>query len=458
MSSAVSLLIVSATLAFGAVYSWGYVPLFAAAACIGLTGVVRQRGVLPDAPRTLSAALLLVALAVGGQLVPVPRTTLDYLGPHAADLLSRYSLTFAGSTGAHPLSISPTATALALLGFAGLGVYLTGLPGLLSRRDLRALPRNLMLFAVPLALVGIFGSEHNNGLVYGFWQPQDGTNGNGFGPFINRNHFAGWMLMATALSLGYLIGRVEGAARDLKPGPHHRLVWFSSPEANQIALTAAAILVMAVSLVWTMSRSGITSFMCVAACFAWLIVRRRGVGAGRRAVGLAGVGIVLLTAVTWRGVDELLKWFGDTGDLISRFAAWQDGWRVVRDFPIFGTGLNTYWIAMLYYQTSLPDYLLAQAHNDYLQLLVEGGLLVTIAAAVAVLCLVVVIRRNLEAARHESRGYWIRAGAAVGLIGIAVQETVEFSLQMPANAFLFCTLAAIAMAPVENRRLPREPQ
>ena len=76
-------------------------------------------------------------------------------------------------------------------------------------------------------------------------------------------------------------------------------------------------------------------------------------------------------------------------------------------------------------------------------------------AAAAVMCLVVAIRRNLKAARHESRGYWIRAGAAVGLVGIAVQETVEFSLQIPANAFLFCTLAAIAMVPIGNQSRPQ---
>ena len=69
-----------------------------------------------------------------------------------------------------------------MLGLSTLGLYLIGLPGLLSRGHLRTLPLYLILFATPLALVGIFGWEHNNGLVYGFWQPEQGTNGNGFGP------------------------------------------------------------------------------------------------------------------------------------------------------------------------------------------------------------------------------------------------------------------------------------
>ena len=136
--------------------------------------------------------------------------------------------------------------------------------------------------------------------------------------------------------------------------------------------------------------------------------------------------------------------------MVSRIDAWRDGWGVVRDFPLFGTGINTYADAMLFYQRNNPGFFLAQAHNDYLQLLAEGGLLVTIPAAIAILLLVYAIRRNLRAARDEARGYWIRAGATVGLLAIAVQEVFEFSLQIPVNALVFCTLAAVALAPVNG--------
>jgi hypothetical protein len=58
------------------------------------------------------------------------------------------------------------------------------------------------LFGVPLGPIGIFGREHNNGLVYGFWHAEEGNNGNGFGPFANGNRFAASMLMATDLAIG----------------------------------------------------------------------------------------------------------------------------------------------------------------------------------------------------------------------------------------------------------------
>ena len=78
--------------------------------------------------------------------------------------------------------------------------------------------------------------------------------------------------------------------------------------------------------------------------------------------------------------------------------------------------------------------------------------MVAIPAGVAAVLLARAIRRTLRVARGEARGYWVRTGAAVGVLAVALQEIVEFSLQIPVDAFLFCTLAAVAMTPVAARR------
>jgi O-antigen ligase len=259
------------------------------------------------------------------------------------------------------------------------------------------------------------------------------------------------MLMATSVAMGVLCARIESALDHVKPGLRNGVIWFSTVEANRLLLVAVSIVVMTIALVWTMSRSGIGSLACAVGCVAWLMARRRNVGLAKRVVGIVALGLVLVVSLNWRGIDRVTQWFADTTDLVGRFAAWRDGWHVVRDFPIVGTGLNTYSDAMIFYQTSSPDAHLAQAHNDYLQLLAEGGLLVVVPVAIAVTFLVIAIRRSLDAARSDSYDYWVRAGASVGLLAIAIQETAEFSLQMPANAFLFATLASIAISPRTNR-------
>ena len=451
MAALLVALIALGTLAFGAVYPWGFLPLFAAAALIGIVGIHRG-GIRPEV-RPVAIAVLLLWIAGAVQLLPVPRSTIETLTPHTAAVLSNYSLTFtSGAAERVPLSINPQSTQIAVLALGALGLYLLGVPALLDGRALRRLPRAFAMFAVPLALFGIYSREYSDGLIYGFWQPQDG--GGHFGPFVNRNHFAGWMLMALCLLVGSLFGQVERALPSR--GEHRRrlLPWLSSGEANGVVLMGGTVAIAAISLFWAIPRSAIIALVIAATIFAGLALWRRQLGTGRRAVVLVALATVLLAGITWRGPGLLIESFQDDRSLLSRLEAWRDGWGVVRDFPLFGTGLNTYPDAMLFYQQRNPGTYVAQAHNDYLQLLAEGGLLVTIPAAIAIVLLARAIRRNLRAARGQARGYWIRVGAAVGLLAIAVQEVFEFSLQIPANALLFCTLAAVALAPVNGTSRP----
>lgn len=442
------------TLAFGAVYPWGYLPLFSTAALVGVVGL--WRGGVRREVRPVAAGLALVLIAIAAQLLPMQRATLEALSPHTTRILDQYHPAFAnGLVDAVPLSLNPASTQIALLAFSALGLYLLGVPSLLGGRALRQIPRTLAAFAVPLALLGIYTREYNNGLMYGFWLTEAGGSDQ-FGPFVNRNHFGGWMLMALCLMVGSLIGQVERASSRGGPSPQRRLAWFSSAQANELLLMGGAILVAATSLLWTMSRSAIVGFGVAGMTFVWLVLSRRNLGRTQRRVVVAALGLTALVSVMRRGPAELLARFQDERNLLSRFEAWADGWGVVRDFPFFGTGLNTYSDAMLFYQHRNPGYHLAQAHNDYLQLLAEGGALVAIPATILVVLLVRAVLRNLRAAALEARGYWIRTGAALGVLGIAVQEVFEFSLQIPADALLFCTLIAVALTPVQTqaRRAP----
>jgi hypothetical protein len=444
MSVVLTTLVAVATSLFGAVYPWVYLPMFTAAAGIGLVGLTRGRGI-PAESRAVAFAALAVVAAILLQLVPLPAGVLSMVSPHTPELLSRYDLTFALQPR-HALSINVSRTALSLGAFASLALYFTGLPALVSRRTLRAFPGQLLVFAVPLALVSIYFRERNNGLVFGFWQPETGSGSNSFGPFVNRNHFAGWMLMATCLAMGALVGRIESAVREAKPGARNWVAWLATPGASHLILMGIGTIVTAVSLVWTLSRSGIISFACAIVCFAWLMTRRHTAGRARGLVIVIVLGTVGLTSLGLRGTNLLGAWFADTRDMVSRLDAWHDGWQVVTTFPVAGTGMGTYPDAMLFYQSRLPELWMTHAHNDYLQLAAEGGVLVSVPVLVSLGFLGLSIGRSLRAASHESNGYWVRAGAAVGLAALAVQETVEFSLHIPADALLFATLAAIAVS------------
>jgi O-antigen ligase len=296
-----------------------------------------------------------------------------------------------------------------------------------------------------LALAGIIQQPLFNGKIYGLWIPEARGPFGPFGPFVNKNHFAGWMLMALPLTLGLLCGVIARGMGRVKPTVRDRLLWLSSQEANRLVLLAGASAVMTLALVMTMSRSGMCAAMLALALTGVVAVRRL-VTTTRRTILTAYLVFVVILVTAWVGVETIIGRFASTdwSQLNGRRGAWADAAAIFRKFPLTGTGLDTYGVATLFYQEHDLARHYAEAHNDYLQLAAEGGLLLIVPAAVCVAAFgALVWKRFKEETSHS--GYWVRAGAVTGLAAIALQETVEFSLQMPGNAALFAVLCGIAL-------------
>ena len=116
---------------------------------------------------------------------------------------------------------------------------------------------------------------------------------------------------------------------------------------------------------------------------------------------------------------------------------------IVRDFWLTGTGAGTYQRAMFVYQRSSRAVYFNQAHNHYLQVAAEGGVLLVGAVILALAAFLRAARARLTADR--SGLFWIRAGAACGLGAVALQSVWETGLVMPANAALAALLAALVV-------------
>ncbi|MEP6915933.1 MAG: O-antigen ligase family protein [Acidobacteriota bacterium] len=390
----------------------------------------------------LDMSFALLAVAVGLQLLPLPGALLRRVSPETDATLRSIAVGYAGSTR-HPLSIDPGGTLLGLAALAALALAFLGLSRALTRDDSLRIARGVAILGIVLAVAGIIQKALWNGKIYGFWTPFGA--GSSFGPFVNRNHFAGWMLMTIPLTVGYLCGRIARGARYAKPGVRNRLLWLSSADASETILIAFAVLLMALSVALTMSRSGMVGLLAVLIAFGWVVLRRQATRS-RRALNLGYLVVVILVAVAWTGVDTIAARFADrqSPGSAGRREVWADSWRLARKFPAAGTGLNTFGSAMVVHQTVDRTEHLNAAHNDYLQVLAEGGALVSVPAAFAVIVVAATIRRRFRSVPVESTDYWIRVGAVTGILAIAVQEAADFSLQMPGNAVMFVVLLAIA--------------
>ena len=127
----------------------------------------------------------------------------------------------------------------------------------------------------------------------------------------------------------------------------------------------------------------------------------------------------------------------------DRVTIWRDAAPALRDFWLTGTGVGTYATAMAVYQRSSPGVLFNHAHNHYIQVAVEGGLALM---APVILALAAYARVAWQRLRDDrSRMFWLRAGAASGLTGAAVQSVWDTGLALPANAVLAAVLAAIVI-------------
>ena len=206
-----------------------------------------------------------------------------------------------------------------------------------------------------------------------------------------------------------------------------------------------AVLLMALGLTLTLSRSGILALLVALVVSSWFVARRQPMAPQRAIVG-AYLIFVALVAVGWTGFARLTARFAivEAIGLADRPNIWADTWHLAGRFPISGTGLDTFGTAMLVYQTTDRRQHLAEAHNDYLQLLAEGGALVCVPAALALFAFACVVHRRLRISDGNSDD-WIRIGAVTGILAIALQETADFSLQMPGNAALLVVLLSVAV-------------
>jgi len=278
-----------------------------------------------------------------------------------------------------------------------------------------------------------------------------------FGPYINRHHFAGYMELALAMPLGLLF---SGAI-----------------DRDRVPLYAFAALMCAVALVMTNSRGGIISMV---AEIVFLVVIAAGVGRKgegvqdlRSRVGAAAKRVAfafallatLFVFVLYSGGEESLTRLVGTVNAddptTGRTHFWKGAVEIIRDHPVVGVGLGAFSAAYPRYDTGSGFYRLEQAHNDYLQILTDGGV---VGALLALAFVAVLFRqgfRRLQSQDKFRRG--VALGALTGCAGVLVHSLFDFTLHTTANALLFLLLAALAtmngrveeIAPPRRRRVRR---
>ncbi len=411
--------VVLSILAFGTVEPWS-IAIFEINALI-LAGLLALRPVIDPRIRLQGARILLpfaafLALAVI-QIIPFGSSA-PAAAPETVPL---------AELGPRTLSLDPQATLEAASKILALLIYFCAALQIMWEPDRRRVA--LVVFAAFGFAVSLFAIVQRltyTGKMY--WIRTITPYAAPFGPYGNYNHFAGMIELMLPVPLAWaMLARIDG---------EKRLLWIIS------------IIMMAAAAILSFSRSGTLILMLQAGLLVALIRR-----SGARSTALEGAGktilpVALLAAIAvmafWIGGETLLKRIGTFGQgtaeysVATRLEYWSASWKMFLDHPIAGVGIGAFPAIYPTYGVSSAKYeRLEQAHNDYLQILTDAGL---IGALIAAWFLFEVFRRirsqwrQLGTMRSRDRAWLI--GGTVSLAGIALHSFVDFNLQIAANALL----------------------
>ena len=439
-----ALALLAAALAYGVYYEGGVLPVFWDVSLLIVSAVAviywlvsPRAGLAPAIGPWLGWTVLIAPAYVGFQLIPLPVSWLRILSPDRARMIGSLSGVMEPPRFAS-LSIDPAATFSCFLNIAVYAVVF------LLMRDLAWRSWRRRSWAAAMPLIGIAGLEAWLGFL------QSTPAGAVQGTYGNRNHFAGLLEMALPISVAYGIALLKSDP-SARLTPKQRAAHRSghtlpvSGVLKACAAFAVAALMLA-ALVYSQSKMGFVG--CLGGLFLMgvlaLTSRVRGT---TKWLCVAALALLFLAVFFFLPTGQLASAFtgffsNDPASAEGRLPIWSDSLNLLRAYPVFGSGLGTYGTAFLKYQTTAVDLDYSFAHNDYLQLATELGLvgfLIFLGLMSAVF-----IRAIRTAAQGPDRtARMLGLGCAGAMAAISFHSLTDFNMYIPANALVLAWIAGI---------------
>ncbi|MDD5595520.1 MAG: O-antigen ligase family protein, partial [Candidatus Omnitrophica bacterium] len=248
-------------------------------------------------------------------------------------------------------------------------------------------------------------------------------------PFINKNHFAGYMEMVTFMTIGLLLTELDRQKR---------------------VIFSFIAIIMIFTLFLSLSRAGLLSFFISLLVMFCLLRLRKTIR--KKTVLIVALVIFAFLFMFIAGADPFLTRIStlfnkETISIENRWVIWKDTLKIIYDFPLFGSGLGTFKSIYPMYKTLTGQAVVNQAHNDLLQLISETGILGT----GLILWFFWLFFKNIFQIwlfRHHPFAKGITLGGVCAIFSILLHSFFDFNLQIPANSFLFTVLMAVTYGSV----------
>ncbi|MGH9566803.1 MAG: O-antigen ligase family protein, partial [Candidatus Angelobacter sp.] len=293
---------------------------------------------------------------------------------------------------------------------------------------LRHLAIVVSAFGFAVALFAVLQSASSQDKLYWLITPHNG--GWVYGPYVNHNHYAGLMEMLIPVPLVLAFSHfVRGVGK-------------------RLAIIAAAV--MTATLFLSGSRGGMIAFLVELAVLALFLVRQKSKSKFRMTWTFILFPLIIACLLAWLGGSEFANRVTsiktETHSEISggvRMEITRDGLRMFKQKSLLGYGLDTFPEVYPEFKSFYSEVWINEAHDDYLQLLIETGALGFCVMLWFLWTMYSQAAKKLNGWTENLNGT-LTLAAVLGCTGILVHSFVDFNLHIPANAAIFYTLCTLA--------------
>jgi len=370
------------------------------------------------------------------QIIPLSPVWVASLSPVAFD---HHSLV--NSADLMTLSLDPHAT------FAGwfnslayVFIFILSLLLIHSRRRLRQLAYVVIYSGLFQAVYGSLMTL--SGLGYGFFIQNPLAINVTTGTFINRNHFAGYLVMALSVGIGMMIASLD---TESDYTAKQRLRYYLKLILSTKLRLRLYLVMMVIALVLTHSRMGNTSFfasLMIAGGLGLILSRHATRGTIVLLISLIVIDVFIVGA--WFGLEKVVqrieetRLVTETRDEVDIYVYQQ--WK---DYQWTGSGLGSFYSIFPKYRKEDVRGYYDHTHNDYLEFASETGVI-----GVALLGFIVAMSiYTALVAQYRRRDPLMRGisfAAIMSICAMLIHSTVDFNLQIPANAATFMLILSMA--------------
>ncbi len=377
------------------------------------------------------------------QIIPLPPQIIKFISHQSHDLQNLSSNM--------TISVHPRATLLEFFRYSTyVAFYVLAVQLLSDKKLLKKTIFMIAIFGVILAFSSILQLYLTDSMA--LWIRHINIKRNSLmGPYINRNHYAGLMEMIFPLVLALFLFHKP---RNEDLGFLKSIVEiFKQEKANIHILIGTGALLIVTSIFVSLSRGGMIS-TCAGLIF-FLVLSYKKKASKKNSILILCMILFTSLSMGWFGWGQVYDRFSELqtpeGTIYhGRIDYWKDSKKIVADFPAVGSGFGTFVDIYRSYQTVDSNILLEHAHNDYIELISEGGV-IGVLLIFSFLITLFYKTYHVFSLRKDAYSIYIYIGAMAGIISILVHSITDFNLHVGANGLWFALLAAIAVSAANTR-------